>query len=441
MKEFIKQLIEQAKVQGADAADVYASQYKGVSISVFGGEIEECKHEAYAGAGIRVIQDSRVGYAYTEALEDAEELVKSALENAQITDEDPDSTIYHSQEVFEGEITQSIGATDEQIVQKAMALYEATMAQEYVTSTQGIDVQGAVSSSVVANTDGLYKSSERRGFVAMAQPVVQKGEYTESGWAFACAASLDQIDVDKLAKQAQQRGMEFYQAQRSKNGNLPVILHAEAMADLLDAFSPIFFAEQAQKGLSLLKGKQGEKIADEKITLIDDPYYPTYGYTRPFDGEGLPTRRTAVIDKGVLKTLLYNLKSAKKDGVESTANAARGYQSKVGTSPMCFAIQAGDASLEEMIARAKDGVLVKSVSGLHAGVNAVSGEFSLLAKGHRIENGKITAPLEQMVVSGNLFQMLKGVEMVGNDTFYGYPAGALFASPSLLIKALSIAGS
>ena len=441
MKEFIQQLIEQAKAQGADMADVYASQYKGVSVSVFGGEIEEAKHEAYAGAGIRVIQDSRVGYAYTEALENAEGLVKNALENAQITDEDPDSTIYHSQDILEAEITGEIGCSEEEIIKKAMALYEATMAQEYVTSTQGIDVQGAVSSCMIANTDGLFQSFEKRGCVAMAQPVVQRGEYTESGWAFACAGSLDQIDVDKIAKEAQRRGMEFYGAQRSKNGSMPVILHAEAMADLLDAFSPIFFAEQAQKGLSLLQGKQGERIADEKITLIDDPYYPPYGYTRPFDGEGVPTKRTAIVEKGVLKTLLYNLKSAKKDGMESTANAARGYQSRVATSPMCLSIQAGDTSLEEMAARAKDGVMVKSVSGLHAGVNAVSGEFSLLAKGHRIENGTVTAPLEQMVVSGNLFQMLKEIEMVGNDTFYGYPAGALFASPSLLIKALSIAGS
>ena len=210
------------------------------------------------------------------------------------------------------------------------------------------------------------------------------------------------------------------------------------MVSFLGTFAEVFFAENAQKGFSLLNGRQGEKIAADCITLRDDALLDGGYASAPFDSEGTAGQNKAVIEKGVLKTLLYNRKTAAKDGVSSTGNGFKtGLTGAVKTDCTNFYLQKGEQSFEELFASLGDGLFITDVMGLHAGANAVSGDFSLSAEGFLVKNGKLDRPVEQITVSGNFYTLLKETEALGNDLHFGSSGNG---SPSILVRNMDIAG-
>jgi len=222
------------------------------------------------------------------------------------------------------------------------------------------------------------------------------------------------------------------------SGQYRVVIQNLAMTDLLETFSPAFSAENAQKELSLLKGKIGEAVAAVSVSIVDDPLRTDGFASRPFDAEGVPSQRHSVVENGVFQTFLHNLKTAHKDGVASTGNADKGsYASSVRVSPTNFYIEAGTESFEAMLTDIGDGLVITEVEGLHAGANAVSGDFSLLSKGYTVKNGKREIPVEQITIAGNFFDMLKNIRSVGTDL--RFPSGG-FGSPSIDVGTLSVAG-
>ncbi len=232
------------------------------------------------------------------------------------------------------------------------------------------------------------------------------------------------------------------------SGSYTVVFSNKTMATLLQTFSSVFSAESAQKGLSLLKGKEGEKIAADFITIVDDPMYHGNVIKRTFDGEGVAAYAKNVVENGVLATLLHNLKTAANAGVKSTGNAGRpSYASVIGVSPFTFYIQpAGEADggkrnvpkvPEDLLRKAGEGIYVTELMGLHAGANAVTGDFSLSAKGFLITEGAKGAPVKNFTVSGNFFELLKKVEILGEDLDFIF---GQFGSPSVLVRDMSVAG-
>ena len=222
-------------------------------------------------------------------------------------------------------------------------------------------------------------------------------------------------------------------AGRLKSGEYPVVIRAGAMADLLTTFAGIFSAENAQQGLSLLAGREGERVASPCVTRADDPLMPWGLGSSPFDREGAATYKKNVVEDGVLRTLLHNRKTAKKAGVQTTGNAAGGGR----VAPSNLYIVPGDASLDELLAEMGDGLYLTEVSGLHAGANPVSGDFSLLSRGFEVKGGRLTRPVEQFTVAGNFYRLLESIEQVGDDLlFEGSPIGC----PSVRVTGLSVAG-
>jgi len=218
-------------------------------------------------------------------------------------------------------------------------------------------------------------------------------------------------------------------------------LRNNAAAEILEAFSSVFSAERVQKNLSLLKDKLHEKIASEIITLVDNPYMDKGYASSAFDSEGVPTKEKNIIEKGVLNTYLHNLKTALKDGVDSTGNASRSsYKSSIGISPTNMYIEPGEKKLDALINGVEEGLMITDVQGLHAGLNPISGDFSLSAQGFLIQKGEIKEPVNQITISGNFLEMLKNVEEVGKDLRFGLPSNAYIGSPSLKIKNLDVAG-
>ena len=444
MLDICKKLVNEALCQGADAADCIASATEGISADIYEGQVDSFQKSQTQGVGLRVLKKGRVGYAYTERLEGAERIVAQALSAAEVTDRDEYACIYQAAQRYASE---QPGQTDlspvvsQQIVDKALALYHAVMALPHVENVQGCSAEMEKTYVYFANSAGTEGSASRQNTALFVDTVAKIGDWTDSGRSFAIGKTLEEVDEHQVAKRAQEKAIQYYQAGRTQNGAMPIIFHGQAMVDLLGAFAPIFSAERAQKGMSQLAGKQGQKIAADCVTIVDTPDHPQLGPGLPFDGEGVPTGVHTLVDHGVLKTLLYSLSSAKQDGVQSTGHGRRGYSGQVTIAPHVFTVQPGTQTLAELCAQAGHGVVIYEVSGLHAGVNDVSGDFSLLCKGRLIENGAEGRAVEQMVVSGNFFAMLQAITALGNDTQYSIPGGSCYASPSVYVKELAIAGN
>ncbi len=259
---------------------------------------------------------------------------------------------------------------------------------------------------------------------------------------------LQDFDLDAIAEKAVEHAVSAISADSVPSGKYDVVFSNKTMAALLQTYASVFSAEQAQKGMSLLKGKEGERIAAPFITIVDDPRYEENYVMRTFDGEGVAAYAKNVVEDGVLVTLLHNLKTAAKAGVKSTGNASKSsYDAVVGVSPFTFYIKAEGGpetlgaerrkGLEDMLASAGEGLYITELMGLHAGANPITGDFSLSAKGFMISEGRKGAPVKNFTVSGNFFTMLREIEKVGSDLEFG---NGSFGSPSVLVRDMSIGG-
>jgi PmbA protein len=291
----------------------------------------------------------------------------------------------------------------------------------------------------IVNSKGMDVAFRDNAVGAYVSAVAREGE--RAGSAYRVAMRRDGApDFDKLAREASLEALDFLSAAPVASGTYPVVLRASAALELLAAFAGAFSADEAQRGLSPLKGREGEVVAAACVTLMDDPLNPLGLAASPFDGEGVPARTKAVIDGGRLTTLLHNLKTAAKQGVASTGNAARGYSSAISVAPSNFYFKPSDEPVFGLLARAEGGLMITELQGMHSGANAVSGDFSLSAKGYRIEGGKAAVPVDQITVAGNFYELLKEVQAVASDLEFGQPGGSCIGSPSILVEKLSIAG-
>jgi PmbA protein len=290
----------------------------------------------------------------------------------------------------------------------------------------------------IANSWGLNLRHRDNMAVAFISATAKEGERVSTGSSFQVERDFAKMNAEKMAKEAVEEAVFMLRAAPVKSGTYRALIDAKCMPDLLGVFAGIFSAENAQKGMSLLAGKEGEVIASPIVTLMDDPLLPGGLASRPFDAEGVATFAKPVIENGRLTTLLHNLKTARKAGVKTTGNAAKGgYASAVDVSPSNFYLKPGEKSKEELLSDMGDGLVITEVSGLHAGANAISGDFSLIAQGYTVKDGKKDQPVEQITVAGNFYQLLKNIRAVGSDLIF---PGSAVGSPSVDVGEISVSG-
>lgn len=315
---------------------------------------------------------------------------------------------------------------------------EAKKYCDKVESFSGCAISYSSGKYGIINSKGLNLKNKSNLLTAYVVPIVKDGENMYDGCGYVVAKSLDEIDPAKIAKMGVDEALSKIGATSIPAGNYKVIINNEAMVSLLSTFAGIFSGDAVQKGLSLLKGKEGEIIASDIVNLVDDPHLKDGLASVAFDDEGVATVKTYLIQDGKLNTLLHNLKTANKAGVKSTGNGFKAsYASPISVSPTNFYIEPGVNSLEEMTKKIDKGLIITDLAGLHSGANSITGDFSLAAKGFYIENGVKTHPVEQITVAGNFFTLLTDIEEVGNDL--KFPMSSV-GSPSIMIKELSIAG-
>ena len=281
------------------------------------------------------------------------------------------------------------------------------------------------------NSKGLdLKKSFSYGFM-VCDVVMKDGDDVRDEFGYQIKLDYNDFNIEELANNIVTRLQKQLHPVQIESKSYPVILENKMVISLLGAFTSMFSSESALRNMTLLKGKEGEKIASELITLVDDPLYEKGIFQHSFDNQGVACYKKSLIEKGVFKTLLYDLKTAMMFNTTPTGNSFGGI------SPTNLCLECGNTSLEDMAKTIDDGLLITSLQGLHAGLNPVSGDFSAQASGFRIENGKVTYPVSLIVVSGNFLKLLQDVEIVGNDEFISYNG---VSAPSLKISKLSISG-
>jgi len=242
----------------------------------------------------------------------------------------------------------------------------------------------------------------------------------------------------EMVERALKEVLSKLNAKSMKSGSYKTIIRNDAMSSLLDVLSQSFSADSVQKGLSVLKDKMEQKIVSEKITVVDDPFRSDLIGSSTFDDEGTASVRLSMIEHGVLKNFYHNLKTAKKANTTSNGHGYRsGYASPVSISPTNLYIQAGDTCFNDLVKQCENGVLITDVSGLHAGFNQLTLDFSLQASGFVIENGSVARPVNLITISGNLLDILSHVEALGNDLKFNSSA---VGSPSILFTAINVSG-
>lgn len=442
LNAFLEKLFSAAEKAGLEAAEAYVIEDESFKAMAANREITQYSSNLTRGISLRVKTGGKIGYASTEAFdEDAVGwLIQSAVDSAVLCEDASEQFIYAGREENPAlRLEDAVGEPDEKL---RFVLDAEQAARGYDERVNNVGYNTIITSREtvrIVNTFGMDKRYTATYGVAYTMPVAGEGPSTASGFAVQVGRGFPALDAKALGTEAAEEAVSMLHAAPVPSGQYRVIIHYRAMADLLETFAPAFSAENVQKDLSVYKDKLNETVAAPCVTITDDSLREDGVASRPFDAEGVPGGTHAVIEGGVLKTFLHNLKTAKKDGVRSTGNASKaGYAAPIRVSPTNFYIQAGKSNLEQLMKDIGDGLLIKEVDGLHAGADAVSGDFSLSAKGFTIKDGKKDRPVEQITVAGNFFTMLKQIRAVGSDLTF--PQGA-FGSPSVDVGKLSVAGN
>ena len=443
--EFKVLVIAECAARGITEYELYYQVGESTSVDTFQHTINEFSSSYTGGLCFRAIVNGKMGYAATEDLsaEQAKSVVAKAVDSAAVLEAEEQVFLGEGGQEYEPLEDRSYRLpTTEELIAKILETTEKIYAADPMV-VDGSQTSGIIESSEIAiyNSKGLdlHHSSKAAGLVVVG--VVSNGSEMSNDYKIKLG-KLDEIDVDALVKKAVDGAKEKLGGEVAPTGQYPVVFSPGAMSSLLQVYSGIFNSESAQKGLSKLAKSEGQVVAAPCVTLIDDPFHKDNPEPMNFDGEGSPTHKKAVIENGVLNTLLYNLKSAAVAGKKTTGNAAKsGYDSGIGIRPFTMYLANGDISEEELLAKAGNGVMITDLNGLHAGAHPISGDFSLQSAGYMIENGKKTTYVKSFTVAGNFYELLKNIVAIANNCELPRAMGATtFGSPSVLVEGLSIAG-
>lgn len=436
---FISRLFEAAKDAGIAPAEVSYAGRASFSVRVREGQIEDYQVSDRTGLTLRGVSGGRIGSASTQVLDEAsiELLIRGVIESAELIEDDDQDEILPPDDHYDTVCNYSAAlctVTAEEKIALALEIDRLMHAfgDERLTPDDTL-VATSEETMGLRNTLGLDLSHTSNMIYAYASALARQDGHTATGMKLLWGHNLAAVDAKAIAEGCRQEALSKLNAGRMKSGETPVVIKNSAMADLLTTFAGIFSADNAQKGLSLLAGREGETIASPCVTLTDDPLLPWGMGSTPFDHEGAATRKKNIIENGTLKTLLHNRSTAKKAGVTTTGNSCGNGR----VAPTNLFLVPGSLTCEEMLSNMGDGLYLTGVSGLHAGANAISGDFSLLSRGFEVRDGKIVRAVEQFTVAGNFYKLLGDVVSVGNDLlFEGSPVGC----PSVYVKGLSVAG-
>ena len=439
--------MENALAEGFEDCEVYFEQTENFEVLVLEGEISQYETSDTIGICFRGIYQGNMGYAYATTMEQETiaYLIAQAKENAEVIQETESEVIFAGSPCYPEinsykEELKALSPT--QKVEAAKKMEQGALQQYEQVSIDYCTLQTTDKTIALCNSKGLNLCHRKNGIFANISTIAQQNGDVKTASEDWLSNNWATFQPQEIGRKAGEKAVSHLGAYSVKSGEYRVLLENHVAAELLSVFAVVFYGENVQKGFSLLGGKLKEKIASSKVTLKDDGLLENAPASIPFDHEGVAVKNKTLIENGRLESFLYNLKSAAKDGMSSTGNGFKdGYKSTVKTKCTNLYIQAGGKTPRTLMAQLGEGLLITDISGLHAGANAVSGDFSLSAEGFLLERGQIVRPVEQITIGGNFYTLLKSIEEVGNDLKFIMPrANGTMGSPMLMVKRISVAG-
>ena len=439
--------VEAATAAGAGDAEAYVSRESGREVRVHGGEVESLTAATQSGVGVRAWVGHRVGYAYGTDLSEAgvAAIAARAAEAAAVADEDEFAAPPAPAEIeaLPGLGDPSTAEWDTGRVAELALTVERTALE---SDPRLVGVEAAVYADAdehvaIASSAGVGGEYETSTCYAYLQALAEGDGARETGLGFGLARGPRGLDPEAIGAEGAQRALAMIGAGKPASRTCPVVLDETVAAGFAGLIGGGLGAKAVQRGRSPFAGRLEEEVASSAFALHDDGRDPAGPASAPFDGEGVPRRRTALIEGGRLRSYLYDTYSANREDVSSTGSAARqGYRSLPSVSTSNLMVAPGSHSLEQLLAEAGEGIYVTDVAGLHSGVNPVTGVFSVGASGRAIHDGQLAEPLREFTIAGELVAMLSAVSAAGAEARW-VPFGGSVSTPPLLIGEMAISGS
>ncbi|MGO9648173.1 MAG: TldD/PmbA family protein [Terriglobales bacterium] len=445
LREIAQDIVRRAMAGGATAAECVVREGDEFSTLVRLGQVETLKESGSKAIGVRVFNGQRAASTYSSdfSRDGLDRMVKSAIELAKITSEDPFGGIPEASQLgslagdldlYSADVYSLPG--EERISYARRAEKAALDYDPRIKNSEGGSFDAATGHKVLANSHGFVGEYRRSYCSVAAVPIAQNenGTMQRDYW-FSVARNLGRLESpEHVGTVAAQRTLRRLGARKGQTAHVPVVLDPLVAASMLDHIFEGVNGDSVYRGASFLAGKLGDKIAGDRVTVIDDGTIVGGFGTSPFDGEGIPTRRTVVIENGVLKSYLLNTYTAKKLGLQTTANASRGLAGTPGIGPGNYFLQPGTKTPQQIISEIKDGLYLTEFLG--HGANLVTGDYSRGASGMWISGGELAYPVEEITVAGNLKDIFFNIAEIGNDLDF---RGAM-ACPTIRIEGLTVGG-
>ncbi|HEV3471944.1 MAG TPA: TldD/PmbA family protein [Actinomycetota bacterium] len=446
----MSELLELARAVAADArgdeqVEAFLTHDKTFQVRAFGGEVESLSSAEPRGIGVRVVADSKVGFSYSTDLsvEGCRVVLERARQNASFAS--ADEAVGLAAPAPTTEIPDLVderfsSVTAEERARFAVALDAATKAADARVRTVEDAVYADSSSEVaIATSTGIADSYARSDAWCYSVAIASDGGDTEVGFEFDLGRSLRDLDPEDVGRRSAARAVSVLGAKKIPSARMPVVFDPYTAGQFLGVIGSALTGEAVQKGRSLFAGKVGDAVAGS-LTLVDDGTIAGAPGSSPWDDEGTPTQRTELIADGVLATFLYDLVSARRDGVASTGNATRsGFKSAPRVAPSNLAFASTGESRAELLQRAGDAFLVQDFHGVHSGANPVSGDFSVGATGRVLSGGELGRPVKEVTIAAPMLDILAGIVAVADDRRW-LPFGGSLGGATTLVREMTVAG-
>lgn len=442
MKLNEKKFFELAKENKLEAADIFFHRNYALSMSLYHGEVDSfSEHDSYAVTA-RGILNGKFGTVTTEAIDKdtPKFLVDGIVRTAKIIENNDPSVIfkgsekYHKKSVYRKDV--ATGDIDGKIkilkeIEKKLLAYD-----KRINEVASVGYEESVSEDKLSNSYGLKLAQKQADYAYFVEVTAKQGDEVRSGYKVFASLNPEDFDIDKFVEEAAKNALEKLGSVQCVSKKYPVILNPKTASSLLKYLLASMDAEEVQKHSSFLEGKLHQQVISKKLTVIEDPLKKSI-FFRYFDDEGVATNKKYLFKKGVLETYLYTLRTAMIDKVEPTGNGYRGGGNASADTSLTV-VKPGKISEKEVISSIKEGIYLNDLQGLHAGMNAQSGNFSLQAAGFMIRDGKIAEPLSLITVADNLLDMFNKVRVVCNNS--ELISANSMECPSILISKMAISG-
>lgn len=437
-------LIDAAKKAGADAADAMAAEGSSLSIEVRSGKLEHAERSEGTDLGLRVFVGRRQALVSSSDMrpETIAAMAERAVAMAREAPEDPYAGLADPSQLAEGWDLAALQLEDPAaepepaaLQADALAAEAACLAVDGITQVQSAAAGYGRHAVHLAATNGFSGGYQRTGRSLSCTGIAGSGTGMERDHdGDSRTFQSDLRSPGDIGRTAGERAVARLGARKPKTGSYPVLFDERISSSLIGHLMAAANGAAIARGSSWLKDSLGKQVLPKALSVIEDPHRPRISGSRPFDGEGLATRRRTVVDKGVLTGWTLDLASARKLGLESTANAARGIGGVPSPSTWNIALTQGDASREDLIAQMGTGLLVTSMIG--STINPNTGDYSRGASGYWVENGEIAYPVNECTIAGNLHDMLRSL-VAANDARQHLST----VVPSLLAEGMTLAGN